>query len=155
MTTALIVIALLIIVALASYAIYLLIHVRRQKKAKLLKQQQIATTAKLKSEELLDSIRFIAAAMLEERCELSEGVMRIVKLFGLLGMSELVIDKYPSTFKHFEVIASHPIKDERKALTKQQRMKLDLARIKSEGILETSILEEAKLLREFDANTLH
>jgi hypothetical protein len=155
MSTALIVIAFFIIVMLTTYAAYLLIRVRQQNKARVLKQQEQAAAAKAKSEELLDSIRYIAAAMLEERCELSEGVMRITKLFNLVGMSDLVSEKYPATFKHFEVIKEHPIKENRKALSKQQRMRLDFARIKSEGELEAEILKEAKQLNQFDVNTLH
>ncbi|MCL1051969.1 DUF2489 domain-containing protein [Shewanella abyssi] len=155
MTTALIVIAFFIIVMLTTYATYLLTRVRKQSQAKVLKQQEQLATAKAKSEELLDSIRYIATAMLEDRCELSEGVMRIAKLFNLVGMSELVSEKYPATFRHFEVIKEHPIKESRTALSKKQRMKLDFARIKSEGELEAEILKEAKQLSEFDAATLH
>ncbi|MEZ9199475.1 DUF2489 domain-containing protein [Shewanella sp. 10N.286.54.B9] len=154
MTTAFIVIGFFIIVALTTYATYLLLRVRKQNQVRVQQQQQ-AAAAKAKSEELLDSIRYIAAAMLEERCEISEGVMRIAKLFNLVGMSELVSEKYPATFKHFEVIKDHPIKEQRKTLSKQQRMKLDFARMKSEAELEATILEEAKQLSEFDAASLH
>lgn len=155
MTTAFIVIGFFIIVALTTYATYLLLRVRKQNQVRVQQQQQQAAAAKAKSEELLDSIRYIAAAMLEERCEISEGVMRIAKLFNLVGMSELVSEKYPATFKHFEVIKDHPIKEQRKTLSKQQRMKLDFARMKSEAELEATILEEAKQLSQFDAASLH
>ncbi|MCL1056375.1 DUF2489 domain-containing protein [Shewanella gelidimarina] len=155
MTTALIVIGFFIIVALTTYATYLLMRIRKQNQAKIKQQQEQAATAKAKSEELLDSVRYIAAAMLEERCELSEGVMRIAKLFNLVGMSELVSEQYPATFKHFEVIKEHPIKESRTALSKKQRMKLDFARIKSEGELESKILKEAKQLSQFNASALH
>ena len=155
MTTAFIVIGFFIIVALTTYATYLLLRLRKQNQTRSQQQQQQAAAAKAKSDELLDSIRYIASAMIEERCELSEGVMRIAKLFNLVGMSELVSEKYPAIFKHFEVIENHPIKEQRKALSKQQRMKLDFARMKSEAELETQILEEAKQLSEFDANALH
>ncbi|MEZ9820782.1 DUF2489 domain-containing protein [Shewanella sp. 10N.286.45.A1] len=155
MTTALIVIGFFVIVALTTYATYLLLRVRKQNQARVQQQQQQAAAAKAKSEELLDSIRYIAAAMLEERCEISEGVMRIAKLFNLVGMSELVSEKYPATFKHFEVIKEHPIKEQRKTLSKQQRMKLDFSRMKSEAELEAKILEEAKQLSEFDPASLH
>ncbi|PKG57473.1 MULTISPECIES: DUF2489 domain-containing protein [unclassified Shewanella] len=155
MTTVLIVIGFFIIVALTTYATYLLMRIRKQNQAKIKQQQEQAATAKAKSEELLDSVRYIAAAMIEERCELSEGVMRIAKLFNLVGMSELVSEQYPATFKHFEVIKEHPIKESRTALSKKQRMKLDFARIQSEGELESEILKEAKLLSQFNASALH
>ena len=155
MTTSLIILAALIIVALTAYATYLLIQVRKQQQLKLKRQQEQAQAAKAKSDEILDNIRYIATAMLEERCELSEGVMRIAKLFQHIGMAELVENQYPATFAHFEIIKAHPIKEQRKGLDKQQRMKLDYARMRSEGELETTILEEAKLLSEFKPMSLH
>ncbi|MGS0726909.1 DUF2489 domain-containing protein, partial [Shewanella sp. 0m-11] len=63
--------------------------------------------------------------------------------------------QYPATFAHFDVIKAHPIKEQRKSLDKQQRMKLDYARMRSEGELEAKILEEAKLLSEFKSESLH
>ncbi|MGS0682030.1 DUF2489 domain-containing protein [Shewanella sp. 125m-7] len=155
MTTSFIALGALVIVALTAYATYLLIQVRTQQQLKLQRQQEQAAAAKAKSDELLDNIRYIATAMIEERCELSEGVMRIAKLFQLVGMAELVESLYPATFTHFEVIKSHPIKEERKSLDKQQRMKLDFARMRSEGELEAKILDEAKRLSEFKPELLH
>ena len=155
MTTTFIILGAVIIVALTAYATYLLLQVRKQQQRKIELQQQQAAAAKAKSDELLDNIRYIAAAMLDGRCELSEGVMRIAKLFQIAGMAELVEAQYPATFAHFEVIKSHPIKEQRKQLDKQQRMKLDYARMRSEGALETKILEEAKLLSEFTPSSLH
>lgn len=155
MTTAFIVIGFFIVVALSTYATSLLLRLRKQNDARAKQKQAQAAAAKAKAEELLESIRYIAAAMVEERCELSEGVMRIAKLFSLASLSEQVSDQYPATFKHFSVIEKHPIKEQRKALPKQQRMKLDYARMKSESELETQILAEAKQLSEFSVNTLH
>ncbi|ABZ78765.1 conserved hypothetical protein [Shewanella halifaxensis HAW-EB4] len=155
MTTAFIVLGVIIIAALSAYATYLLIQVRKQKLLKLKHKQEQADAAKAKANELLDNIRYIANAMVEERCELSEGVMRIVKLSQLVGISELVANHYPATFEHFEVIKEHPIKDQRKALEKQERMKLDFARMRSESELEAKILEEAKRLSELKLGPLH
>ncbi|WP_299809619.1 DUF2489 domain-containing protein [uncultured Shewanella sp.] len=155
MTTAFILLAIIIVVALAAYAGYLLIKVRKQEQLQAKLKQEQADAAKAKANELLDNIRYIATAMLEERCELSEGVMRIVKLSQLVGLSELIASQYPATFQHFEVIKAHPIKEQRKALEKQQRMKLDFARMRSESELEVKILEEAKRLSELNSESLH
>ncbi|GIU22846.1 DUF2489 domain-containing protein [Shewanella sp. MBTL60-007] len=155
MTTAVIVLAIIIVVALAAYAGYLLTQVRKQEQLKAKLKQEQADAAKAKANELLDNIRYIANAMVEGRCELSEGVMRIVKLSQLVGISELVANHYPATFQHFEVIKEHPIKDDRKSLEKQTRMKLDFARMRSESELEVKILEEAKRLSELNPSSLH
>lgn len=146
MTTSLMIIGALIIIGLAGYAAHLLIKLKqqtRQQQAQLAAQQQ---AIEAREQELLGNIHYIAAAMLEERCELSEGVMRIGKLFGILGHTEQVISRYPALFAHFEVIEHHPIMAQRTALSKQQRMKLDFARMKSEAALEADINQEAQQL---------
>lgn len=85
--------------------------------------------------------------MIEDRCEISEGVVRIGRLFEILSLSERVAPDYPSLFKHFELIKNHPIMDARQALPKQERMKLDLIRMKSEAALEQGISDDAKNCR--------
>ena len=150
MTTLLIVIGAFIILGLAAYAASLLIKLKQQTQQLKAQQdaQQAATQAR--EHELLGNIHYIAAAMLEERCELSEGVMRIGKLFEILGQTEQVVPRYPSLFQHFEVIKAHPIMEQRKTLEKQQRMKLDLLRMKSEAALEAEInLEVQKLVKDY------
>ncbi|WP_299796981.1 DUF2489 domain-containing protein [uncultured Shewanella sp.] len=155
MTTALLVLGFIIITALATYATVLLLRLRKQTAQKLKRQQELDEINRARLDEHLDSIRYIATAMLEERCELSEGVMRIAKLFGILSMSEQVASQFPAIFKHFEVIEDHPIMAERKQLEKKQRMKLDFARMRSEAELEAAILEEAKQLVNFTPTHLH
>ncbi|ASJ98410.1 MULTISPECIES: DUF2489 domain-containing protein [Shewanella] len=155
MTTTLLIIGALIILGLGGYALHLLLKLKKQtqQQAAQLAAQQAASEAREK--ELLGNIHYIAAAMLEERCELSEGVMRIGKLFEILGQSEQVQHQYPAFFKHFDIIKTHPIMEQRKALEKQQRMKLDFERMKSEAALEVEITEEAKLLVKAYAHLSH
>ncbi|EDQ02486.1 DUF2489 domain-containing protein [Shewanella benthica] len=155
MTTALIVIGFLLITALAGYATALLLKLRKQSIHKKKHQQEFKDINQARLDEHLNSIRYIATAMLEDRCELSEGVMRIAKLFNILSMSEQVEAQYPAIFKHFSVIQAHPIMTQRKKLQKQQRMKLDFARMRSEAGLEADILEEAKQLSSFTPSPLH
>ncbi|WP_394497673.1 DUF2489 domain-containing protein [Shewanella sp. ENK2] len=122
-----------------------------QQTAKRSTSGQAATFKRCQTKKLkvLDDIKYIASAMLEERCEPSEGVMRIAKLFEALSMSEQMAVEFPSIFEHYDCIKAHPIKEERKALAKQQRMKLDLARMKSEAKLEQGILDDAKKSHNF------
>ncbi|MCF1426477.1 MAG: DUF2489 domain-containing protein [Shewanella sp.] len=144
-----------IILVLASYAAYLLFKLKKQRekiaKAKAEKQAE----ANAKREAILDDIRYIAKAMVDDRCELSEGVVRIARLFELLSLSERVAPDYPQLFTHFAVIKDHPIMDARKALPKQERMKLDLQRMKSEAEHEQAILAEARLLAQFSLKPAH
>nr|WP_153666040.1 DUF2489 domain-containing protein [Shewanella intestini] len=137
------------------YAAYLLLKLKKQTAAYRQANQDRITLANERRESVITDIRYIAVAMLEERCELSEGVMRIGKLFDALSLTEQVTSDYPSLFTHYQLIQSHPIKEERKALPKQQRMKLDFARMKSEAELETTILQEVKQITTFEVPVKH
>lgn len=152
MTSPLIIIGALIIIGLSAYAASLLVKLRRQTQQLKTQQEAQHTATQAREKELLGHIHYIAAAMLEERCELSEGVMRIGKLFELLGQTEHLIASYPSLFTHFELIKEHPIMEQRKALAKQQRMRLDLIRMKSETALEADINREAQqIVKDYSA----
>lgn len=149
------ILALVIIVPLAAYAIYLMFKLKQQKQANFAAKQVREAAAQAKRQQVLDDIRYIAAAMLEDRCELSEGVLRIAKLFEIISLSERVSADFPSLFLHYQRIASHPIMEARLALPKQDRMKLDLQRMKSEAELEDAILTEAVTLKDFKMPAAH
>ncbi|WP_394129166.1 DUF2489 domain-containing protein [Shewanella maritima] len=155
MSPAVIAIAVIIVIVLATYAAHLLIKLKKQNLTQQLAAVERERLAQEKREAVLTDIRYIANAMLEERCELSEGVMRIGKLFAALSLTEQVQPQYPNLFEHYELIADHPIKEARKALAKQQRMKLDLQRMKSETKLEQGIMDEIKLISEFSWPVTH
>lgn len=150
-----IVLALIIIVSLASYAAFLILKLKKQRQQIMAAKQQKIAQGQAKKAQVLSDIRYIAQAMLDDRCELSEGVMRIVKLFELLSMADISATKYPLFYQHFAVIENHPICEERQALPKQQRMKLDLTRMNSEAELQQGILAEAQELAQSDLNTHH
>lgn len=149
MYTVFIILGLLIITALSAYAIHLLLQVKQQKQHAIQAKKAQEIAAKERLDKLLDDIRYIAQAMLEDRCEVSEGVIRIAKLFDILGLKEQVTSDYPSLFEHYNVIKEHPIKEQRKSLPKQQRMQLDYLRMRSESKLTAAILDEAKRLTEY------
>ena len=149
MLTALMVIGFFIIVGLAAYATKLLLQLRKQTQQQQELKQQKAEQAKAKKESILEDVRYIAAAMLEDRCELSEGVVRIARLFEVLSLTEQVNTRFPMLYQHFDVIREHPIMEQRKALPKRERMKLDMQRMKSEVALEAEILKEAEVLQHF------
>jgi hypothetical protein len=154
-TTAIIVIGILIVIGLSAYASKLLLQVKRQTEKKRQAQAERDALADEKRQQVLTDIRYIATAMLEDRCELSEGVVRIGKLFDILSMTEQVTPLFPQLFTHYDVIKSHPIMEARKALPKQQRMKLDFARMRSEADLGDAIMAEAKQIAEFKAMKNH
>lgn len=155
MSTTIIILGFIILVALTSYATFLLLKLKRQKQRQHAEQAARALTAKAKRAQVLDDIRYIATAMQEDRCEISEGVVRIGRLFEILSLSERVAPEFPALFQHFELIKDHPIMDARQALPKQQRMKLDLLRMKSEAALEQGISEDVKKLSSYQPKATH
>ncbi|UJF22329.1 DUF2489 domain-containing protein [Shewanella sp. OMA3-2] len=155
MSTAVIIIAIIIIIALAAYAASLLLKLKRQAASNQQALEARLAKAEERRQQILTDIRYIATAMLEERCELSEGVIRIGKLFDALSMTEQVTPLFPQLFTHYDIIRSHPIMDARQALPKQQRMKLDFARMRSEADLGEAILQEAKNIAEFEQAPTH
>ncbi len=144
MLTVLLVTGFLIIAGLAAYAAKLLLQLREQTRRQQQLKQQKAEQAKAKKESILVDVRYIAAAMLDDRCELSEGVVRIARLFEVIALTEQVNTRFPTLYQHFEIIREHPIMERRKALPKRERMRLDMRRMKSEVAL---------VLRPFEFNT--
>lgn len=155
MSTAIVILGFFIIVALSSYATYLLLKLQRQKKRQQAALVEREAVANAKRAQVLDDIRYIATAMIEDRCEISEGVVRIGRLFEILSLSERVAPEFPALFQHFELIKDHPIMEARQALPKQERMKLDLIRMKSEAALEQGISDDAKKLSAYQPKAMH
>ncbi|ABL98300.1 DUF2489 domain-containing protein [Shewanella amazonensis] len=155
MPTLLIVLGTLIVLVLAAYAASLLWKLKKQTQAREAAIAERKAAADKRREEIFTDIRYIALAMLEDRCEISEGVVRIAKLFEVLSLSERVSGDYPALFRHFERIRHHPIMEQRKALPKPERMKLDFERMKSEAELTEDILEDAKRLKDFKLANSH
>lgn len=155
MSTAIVILGFFIIVALSSYATYLLLKLQRQKKRQQAALVEREAVANAKRAQVLDDIRYIATAMIEDRCEISEGVIRIGRLFEILSLSERVAPEFPALFEHFELIKDHPIMEARQALPKQERMKLDLIRMKSEAALEQGISDDAKKLSAYQPKAMH
>jgi len=154
-STAIVILGFFIIVALSSYATYLLLKLQRQKKRQQAALVEREAVANAKRAQVLDDIRYIATAMIEDRCEISEGVVRIGRLFEILSLSERVAPEFPALFEHFELIKDHPIMEARQALPKQERMKLDLIRMKSEAALEQGISDDAKKLSAYQPKAMH
>ncbi|KFZ36295.1 hypothetical protein HR45_17160 [Shewanella mangrovi] len=151
----LVVVALLIVVGLATYATMLLIRLQKQNKSRQAAINAQQQAIKERQQRVLTDIRYIAQAMTEDRCEISEGVLRIAKLFEALSLTERVEGDFPATYQHYELIKTHPILEQRAALPKQERMRLDLSRMKSEANLQQAILGEAKTLAKFELKPTH
>ncbi|MGR3806753.1 Protein of unknown function [Pasteurella testudinis DSM 23072] len=134
--------AIAIVVGLASYAAWLLLALRKQK-------QKIAAARQKCKNFTFDSVQIIAKAMLNGDCNLSEGVIRLNAL--LPGLKPQALDKYHAMQQLYQVVMEMPTHEARRALPKNQRMRLDLTRESSEVELEQKIkLELRQLLSDIE-----
>lgn len=139
--TVLLLVAVCIIVGMIGYATYLLLALQKQKKA--LQQARRNRINRIK-----ESIEIIAKAMLNGDCNLSEGVLRLKMLLEPVGMS---IKNHVTMLQLYEVVETMPTHEARKALKKNERMRLDLQRESAEVALEKNIkLELHQLLADIE-----
>ena len=139
-------IAILIILLLAGYAWYLL---RQVKKSQAQQQQEHALAEmnlRKRQQDLLKDIRFIARAVIEEQCEITEGVMRLHYLVTALDRVAWEAAELASGRRHHEKTAAMPILDAYKALTPRQQFALDKERLSLEDEHQASIRQELKWL---------
>ena len=139
--TVLLLVAVCIIVGMIGYATYLLLALQKQKKA--LQQARRNRINRIK-----ESIEIIAKAMLNDDCNLSEGVLRLKMLLEPIGMS---IKNHVTMLQLYEVVETMPTHEARNALKKNERMRLDLQRESAEAALEKNIkLELHQLLADIE-----
>ncbi|OOF61608.1 DUF2489 domain-containing protein [Rodentibacter pneumotropicus] len=125
-----------VISALSWYALCLLKKLKQQKQAFL--QAKIQRTTRLK-----ESIETIVRAMKSKECNHSEGVIRLAMLLMPFGKN---LQPYPAMMQLYEIVQDMPTHEARKALEKQERMRLDLNRESAEAKFEQEILEELSQL---------
>ena len=139
--TVLLLVAVCIIVGMIGYATYLLLALQKQKKA--LQQARRNRINRIK-----ESIEIIAKAMLNDDCNLSEGVLRLKMLLEPVGMS---IKNHVTMLQLYEMVETIPTHEARNALKKNERMRLDLQRESAEAELEKNIkLELHQLLADIE-----
>lgn len=133
------ILALLIVLAMAGYALALVLKLRRQK-------QQLAAAQHARYLAVVESIDVIARAMLAEQCDFSEGVLRLKPLLDVLGKK---LNRFSAMWALYETVADMPILAARKQLKRNERMRLDLTREAKEAEMAEQIkLELRQLLTE-------
>lgn len=126
-----------IILVLAGYAGHLL-----WKLDKLKRQQQADASAR--RTKLTEDIRLIARACRQEQCEPAEGALRLVNLLRALPAQtpDALRDQYPRLHALYDKVCDQPILEARKALKRNERMKLDLERARWEDELAPAMQPE-------------
>lgn len=138
-----IVLAILILLSMTGYCVYLLMKLKAQKAIEKELLEKANQAQQLRFARIIESVEVIAWAMVSDQCGLSEGVLRLKPLLDVIGKK---LNQYPNMWTLYELVESHPILDERKTLKRNERMKLDLEREAKEVELETAIKAECKQL---------
>jgi len=149
-----IIIAALIISALAIYATNLLWQLKKQTEAIKAEEQKQQAEYNAHDHKILTSVALIVRAMQVDQCELSEGCWRLSVLLNALKTSTDHQQKFPTIFGLYNNIKHMAILDQRKELTKQQRMKEDFERMKFEAQYQDGIKKDLDSLADFTQQTL-
>ncbi|WP_430462102.1 DUF2489 domain-containing protein [Thalassolituus sp. LLYu03] len=148
-STLLLLSAILIIALLAGYAW----HLTRKVKAVEEKQRQEQASAEMnlrnKQQELVSDIRFIANSVLQQQCDITEGVMRLHYLISVLDPAVWGLNELARVRGHHHATQAMPILDAYKALSKQEQFRLDKERFALEDANKAAIEQELKWLASY------
>ncbi|UTW46148.1 DUF2489 domain-containing protein [bacterium SCSIO 12696] len=115
-------IAAVIVLALGGYALYLAVALRKRERQRALWRDEVEQMVRERSENIHNSIRVIAGAMLEQQMTMSECVIRLSGLLNQLGpVGEN--SRYQSLHLAAAELAHIPILDDWKALKFREQMK--------------------------------
>lgn len=133
----------LILSGLAIYAGMLLARLKRQ-------QEMQLQAINARNERILDSVRVIAHAVLEGQCDYSEGAIRLTNLLDALQIKEgrAFAAEFPGLYSLYEKVKEMPTHEARRALKRNEVMKLDLERSGYEAELETQLLKDVAQLKD-------
>ncbi|MDC8829150.1 DUF2489 domain-containing protein [Alteromonas gilva] len=137
-------IGLLIIAVLGVYAGRLMFRLQQQNaRQKAAREQRLET--------IFESVHTISRAMLQQQCNVSEGVIRICRLLRALPeeVTEDYAASYPAIHELFNEVSGFAILEDRKALDKKQRIAEDKAREAIEEQHESKVLKELPALITF------
>ncbi|QIZ78278.1 DUF2489 domain-containing protein [Ferrimonas lipolytica] len=137
----LIVAAIAIVVALAVYAAILWRKVAQQ-------QQQRSTKIAARQLHLQEQIQQIAKAALAEQCQPAEAALRLVNLLRAVpgADSERLAQQFPHLQALYDAISTQPILEQRKALPKLERRKLDMELEHHQAVLGPAISTDVAIL---------
>lgn len=154
MPTYLILLGAAIIATLALVALYYLRQVKLQTQKQ--EQQRAENEAAWRAHqlELHNDLRFIANALLQGQCEITEGCLRMTYLMSRLDESLLSKSEYSTIVKHAGMTAHMPTHQAYKDLTRKEQFKLDQERFKLEDNHRSAVLKEAKLVMELQLPSL-
>lgn len=137
----------IIIIALASYAAFLLTKVKKQKQLIEIQQQR---AIEKRNANIFDNVQTLCMAGIHEQCDLSEIVIRVYCIMDYVQGDERVdfSAEFPAIYELYEIVKDMARGEERQKLDKQVRMKQTLERQKAEARLTDSIIAELTQLKQ-------
>ena len=135
-----------IIIALASYAGYLLLQLKKQKELQL-KHQKLAIDKR--NANIFENVHTLCQAGIQGQCDLSEISIRVYNIMDYVqGEDRGDFDAtYPAISELYHVVKDMARGEDRQQLAKKERMQQNLTRHKAEQRLTDAIIEELKVLQ--------
>lgn len=135
-----------IIIALASYAGYLLLQLKKQKELQL-KHKKLAIDKR--NANIFENVHTLCQAGIQGQCDLSEISIRVYNIMDYVqGEDRVDFDKtYPAISELYHVVKDMARGEDRQNLAKKERMQQNLDRHKAEQRLTDAIIEELKMLQ--------
>ncbi|MGR5377739.1 DUF2489 domain-containing protein [Vibrio harveyi] len=135
-----------IIIALASYAGYLLLQLKKQKELQL-KHQKLAIDKR--NANIFENVHTLCQAGIQGQCDLSEISIRVYNIMDYVqGEDRIDFDAtYPAISELYHTVKDMARGEERQQLAKKERMQQNLMRHKAEQRLTDAIIEELKVLQ--------
>lgn len=135
-----------IIIALASYAGYLLLQLKKQKELQL-KHKKLAIDKR--NANIFENVHTLCQAGIQGQCDLSEISIRVYCIMDYVqGEDRIDFDKtYPAISELYHIVKDMARGEDRQQLAKKERMQQNLTRQKAESRLTESIIEELELLK--------
>ncbi|HAS6482312.1 TPA: DUF2489 domain-containing protein [Vibrio parahaemolyticus] len=135
-----------IIIALASYAGYLLLQLKKQKELQL-KHQKLAIDKR--NANIFENVHTLCQVGIQGQCDLSEISIRVYCIMDYVqGENRVNFDEvYPAISELYHIVKDMARGEDRQQLAKKERMQQNLTRQKAESRLTDAIIEELKVLQ--------
>ncbi len=135
-----------IIIALASYAGYLLLQLKKQKE---LQQKHQKLAIDKRNANIFENVHTLCQAGIQGQCDLSEISIRVYCIMDYVqGENRVNFDEvYPAISELYHIVKDMARGEDRQQLAKKERMQQNLTRQKAESRLTDAIIEELKVLQ--------
>lgn len=147
MSTIFAIVGAIVIIALASYAGFLLVKLKKQKQLIEIQQQRAIDK---RNANIFENVNTLCMAGVQQQCDLSEIVIRVYCIMDYVQGEQRVdfARDYPAIYELYDIVKDMARREERQKLEKQVRMKQTLERQKAEVRLTDDILKELSQLKE-------